>query len=444
MKKGDQSLLVFLLTFLILSVSLWINYYFLIQHSSYIKNEVGAAIHQKRIDEMQSSIGAQIPSCEDLMQQSHSPYADGAFLTRKTTQVVWKMRHDGSRELTLPTTCRLKRYTAHEAGKCLKDKNLLFIGDSLTRYQYMSLTYFIEHKKWPMRFHATQNGRQNSPCLHIDEYGNETCSKAEEPNVCAEVDWKGWPEFIQALGGASDGSVYHGRMEAQYVRSPDVMANTLQYVASEVDGRIKATFLEELGWNGDEEWMGWNFSGCAYNATCRYTQETYDENMRKYEQNEFDWSYSNVTSAFSKGTDIHSQYADTNYVFYNRGLWGKIPIAKAKMMMVALNALTGGDENQSNRCFFRSTTGSERSRDNNIEKIEYGAVRKIAYAAGCEYFDIAHITDEFSRMLFKHPKPPRSRLSNEYSSIFWDAVHYVPWVYEELNNLMLNMLCNSQ
>ena len=443
MKKGDQTLLVFLVSFLILSVSLWINYYFLIKHSSYIKNEVGVAIHQKRIDEMQSSLGAQIPSCEDLMQQPHSPYADGAFLTRKTTQVVWKMRHDGSRELTLPTTCRLKRYTAHEATKCLKGQNLLFIGDSLTRYQFMSLTYFFEHKKWPMRFNAKQE-RHNSPCLHIDEYGNETCSKAEEPNVCAEVDWKGWPEFIQALGGASDGSVYHGRMEAQYVRSPDVMANTLQYVASEVDGRIKATFLEELGWNGDEEWKGWNFSGCAYNATCRYTQETYDENMRKYEQNEFDWSYSNVTSAFSEGTDFHSKYADTNLVFYNRGLWGKIPIAKAKMMMVALNALTGGDENQSNRCFFRSTTGSERSRDNNLEEIEYGAVRKIVYAAGCEYFDIAHITDEFSRMLFKHPKPPRSRSSNEYSSIFWDAVHYVPWVYEELNNLMLNMLCNSQ
>ncbi|GFH53256.1 hypothetical protein CTEN210_09732 [Chaetoceros tenuissimus] len=440
MKKGDRNLFVFLVTFVIFSVSLWINYYFLIKHSSYLENEVVTAIHQKRIDEMQPSYDDQIPLCEELMQQPHSPFADGAFLTRKTTQVVWKMRRDGSRELTLPTTCRLKRYTAHEAGKCLKDKSLLYIGDSLTRYQYLSLTYFFEHKKWPMRFQA----KRNNPCLHIDEYSNETCSKAEEPSVCAEGDWKGWPEFLQALGGGNDGGIYHGRMEAQYVRSPDVMANAMQYVASEVDGRIKATFVEEVGWNEDEEWKGWNFSGCAYNATCRYTQEKYDENMRKYEQNEFDWSYSNITSAFSEGTDFHSQYAYTNYVFYNRGLWGKIPIAKAHVMLVALNALTGGDENQSNRCFFRSTTGSERSRDSNLEKIEYGFVRDIAYDAGCEYFDIAHVTDEFSRMLFRFPKPPRSRLSYEYSSIFWDAVHYVPWVYEELNNLMLNMLCNSQ
>lgn len=31
----------------------------------------------------------------------------------------------------------------------------------------------------------------------------------------------------------------------------------------------------------------------------------------------------------------------------------------------------------------------------------------------------------------------------EYNSIFWDSVHYMPWVYEELNNLLLNMLCNT-
>lgn len=57
-----------------------------------------------------------LPRCDKLMQNPSSPFADGAFLTRKTTQVVWKMRHDGSRELTLPLTCQLKRYTARQAG----------------------------------------------------------------------------------------------------------------------------------------------------------------------------------------------------------------------------------------------------------------------------------------------------------------------------------------
>jgi hypothetical protein len=32
----------------------------------------------------------------------------------------------------------------------------------------------------------------------------------------------------------------------------------------------------------------------------------------------------------------------------------------------------------------------------------------------------------------------------EYLTIFWDDMHFQPWVYKELNNLMLNVLCNAQ
>ena len=56
-----------------------------------------------------------LPTCKELMQQPHSPYVRGAFLTRLSTDVTWKMRRDGSRELTLPSTCQLKRYTSDEA-----------------------------------------------------------------------------------------------------------------------------------------------------------------------------------------------------------------------------------------------------------------------------------------------------------------------------------------
>ena len=83
-----------------------------------------------------------LPLCEELMQRPFSPFTSGSFLTRKSTEVVWKIRKDDSRELILPHTCVLKRYTAHEAGQCLADKNLFFIGDSVTRYQFLSFAYF--------------------------------------------------------------------------------------------------------------------------------------------------------------------------------------------------------------------------------------------------------------------------------------------------------------
>jgi phospholipase/lecithinase/hemolysin len=30
----------------------------------------------------------------------------------------------------------------------------------------------------------------------------------------------------------------------------------------------------------------------------------------------------------------------------------------------------------------------------------------------------------------------------EKKFVFWDSVHYTPWVYEALNNVLLNVLCN--
>jgi hypothetical protein len=51
--------------------------------------------------------------------------------------------------------------------------------------------------------------------------------------------------------------------------------------------------------------------------------------------------------------------------------------------------------------------------------------------AGCSFLDIAHVTEIFA-----------SLQTVERTFVFWDALHYLPWVYEELNNVLLNVLCN--
>ncbi|KAL3786590.1 hypothetical protein HJC23_008186 [Cyclotella cryptica] len=364
-----------------------------------------------------------LPNCDELMQRPSTPFADGAFLTRKSTLVVWKMRHDGSQELTLPTTCQLKRYTAHEAGMCLKGKSLLFIGDSLTRYQFLSFAYFLEHKKWPMRFHSAFQ-----PCHQIDVHGNEMCSKRDEPNVCSEGDWialGGWPKFMQSIGGGTDGSIFRGRMEAQSVRAVDSIEG-YQYISSKEDGGTKLTLVSEYGWSGNEVFRGWNFSGCALNATCRYTPQQYQRNIERNDRSDFDWDYTDIVTAFGpKGSAFRAQHDDTNYIFYNRGLWGALQENKATLMMEAISNMTRRKSELLNRCFFRSTTGAERARSNNLDSVEHELVRKAAYYAGCEYFDVAHVTEEFSLLLFKHPTPPGA---NEYKYVFWDSLHYGEFV----------------
>jgi hypothetical protein len=80
----------------------------------------------------------------------------------------------------------------------------------------MSLSYFLDHKHWPKRFHASL---QHS--THFSEDGTPACNSKEEPSVCVEIDWmqahEGWAGYYQRMGGGIDGDVFHGWMESQSV-----------------------------------------------------------------------------------------------------------------------------------------------------------------------------------------------------------------------------------
>ena len=69
------------------------------------------------------------------------------------------------------------------------------------------------------------------------------------------------------------------------------------------------------------------------------------------------------------------------------------------------------------------------SKAGNVHNHEYDTVRPIALNAGCEFFDIAHMTEEFSRFAWRPFPPPI--FANEYKHIFWDITHYVSlyWKY---------------
>lgn len=196
---------------------------------------------------------------------------------------------------------------------------------------------------------------------------------------------------------------------------------------AEEDGKTTLSCLVEFGWNGNEPIRGWNLSGCADTGTCRYTPEMYQKNSERNENKDWDWDYPNITTAFGTSTALRAEFQDTNYIVYNRGLWVALQPEKAKIMIEAFRNMTGGKDETSNRCFFKSTTGCGRSRDNNFDLNEYGHVRKTTYEVGCEYFDVAHVTDVFSRLIF-NPKAP-SQVASEYMHVFWDSVHYVSAVF---------------
>jgi len=71
-----------------------------------------------------------------------------------------------------PHACLLQRLSADEARKCLSNKTVTFVGDSLSRYQYLSLAHFLSLKQYMQRY--ADDGK---------------------PSLALEYTWPSWAEF---------------------------------------------------------------------------------------------------------------------------------------------------------------------------------------------------------------------------------------------------------
>lgn len=68
----------------------------------------------------------------------------------------WELESDGTFKLAFHH-CKLRIFSAIEAKKCLHDTHLLMMGDSISRYLYMSLVSFLSLGHWSTRVtHTTE------------------------------------------------------------------------------------------------------------------------------------------------------------------------------------------------------------------------------------------------------------------------------------------------
>ena len=87
-----------------------------------------------------------------------------------------------------PLTCNLRRFSGWQARACLSNKHILFAGDSITRYQYLSLSHLLSRLEYPQQF----GGHKSSP------------------SICIEEEWPSWESFFDggsALLSAARGAV---------------------------------------------------------------------------------------------------------------------------------------------------------------------------------------------------------------------------------------------
>ena len=351
------------------------------------------------------------------------------------------------------TICRLKRYTTDDTRQCLANQHLNFIGDSLSRYQFYSLAYFIDKGMYPPRFPTPSAYDNRNECRshHVDDNNTSQCSPETEPNICTEVDWRryrdrSWSMLFSVLGGSDDGGVFGGRMECNCGRKDgesQIIENMIY--ASQPDGKNERAVLSlflERGWGDNMDPIrGHSFIGCGFNESCRLSETLQDTTLDRARHGSYDYNQSFPEAIDPEHGALRHIIPPVNIAIYNRGLWGALDPGRAALIFPAMFNWTGG---AAGRCFFKSTTASGRPSDRDLHQYEtQPAIRTVAVNAGCSFLDYGHITSDFANLHYEFPEPPGGG-GLERTDVYWDVVHFMPWVYEELNNVLLNVLCNGR
>lgn len=118
----------------------------------------------------QTITNATLPPWEGILSSGREPCKKGDWNMAGS----WYISREG--ELFFePHACRLRRMTAAEVRRCLSNSTITFVGDSLTRYQYLSLAHFLVHGRF------------------IQRYADDNTS-----SLTNEKTWPSWPVFYSA------------------------------------------------------------------------------------------------------------------------------------------------------------------------------------------------------------------------------------------------------
>jgi hypothetical protein len=142
---------------------------------------------------------------EDMRNRTNIPVCSSpdvfAFKEATLHSGVWKLSSDDIRspscrrsfEAADPNEprCELQRINSQQARECLSGKHIVLIGDSLTRYQYESLSVLIAYGENPdptghnMNHPANRWMRTKGGCTPYD--GNVRCDRYRDPNRLYET-----------------------------------------------------------------------------------------------------------------------------------------------------------------------------------------------------------------------------------------------------------------
>ncbi|KAL3156426.1 hypothetical protein ABBQ38_000735 [Trebouxia sp. C0009 RCD-2024] len=279
-----------------------------------------------------------------------------------------------------------------QARQCLDSRHIVFLGDSLTRYQYLSLVYFL------------------SKGHYMERYGG-----GSSPSLCLEKEWDSWQHF--------------------YREGPTILSNATDAEAHEGCDCVKS------GWKQHKEREFRDFTLYGYN------KETADDIL---DTGSITVSYAQVfaTPTFETAgqlfLELYLEQLPLRYqklpdsVVFNTGLWGLPAVAllsPVQQLAIFLGIAKIGTQfhqkrNPHTRLIWKTiTVSAQNEAEPDMENLNEAGSKAFATDGNWDIMDARIITQA---------------AKNQGLNLYWDQMHFLPFVYEELNDVLLNMLCSPE
>ena len=327
-----------------------------------------------------------------------------------------------------PSTCRLARPSAASARACLRGRHVLFSGDSISRYLYLSLASFLVSGAWPDDAPLLE-GRP-SVCHERSFYrgGMPTGKQAEQ--------YPQWRAYFNTTSATLDGHELCDCYRAGCCGPNELTEN--RYTS--VDG-ARLSFATQVGgydWPLHGHVAGGSFESMRDGLRCSpgdcrgrpAWRLKWPEYLRRNELNVSDlvlnaghhWSLAKApdgfaSSLFTAAAGAAAPSSGSTGAGRRRGAWWRTTTATVR------HALT--------------STGRRRVDGLALDgqPLRQPAAEAAARDAGVGIFDALAVTERLGRDTL-------GGAARRAAWVAWDESHFMCSVYRELNVLLLNMLCD--
>lgn len=161
------------------------------------------------------------------------------------------------------------------------------------------------------------------------------------------------------------------------------------------------------------------------NGTCRFSLE-YGEELKTIAHRDF---AEILEDGLTDNGNVQKYVTDVDHVVYNRGIWGDIPLKRAEVLFPRLRKWA------SRSCIHKTTTRGKKAINKDAFFMRENRTRTQAKKSGCKVYHVHKLTEPFAAL---------KKNETERGNFYWDVVHFQPYVYNELNVALLNMMCGKE